>query len=125
LQYGLPGQGLHALVKSLLKLRSIGYVANMPIAAEVERFMVLSARDVVFVGQYSGQSILHVCVRAPHVMVVLAGLDYAWQHWQFEKNIRMSKPASKGPTKSQESDTQLKVRIHGIMRQAARMPYTA
>jgi flagellar biosynthetic protein FlhB len=125
LQYALSGQGLHALVKSLLKLRSIGYVAYMPIDVEVERFMVLSARDVVFVGQYSGQSILYVCVRASHVMVVLAGLDYAWQHWQFEKNIRMGKQASKGQTKSQESDTQLKVHIHGIMRQTARKPYTA
>jgi len=33
-------------------------------------------------------------------MVVLAGLDYAWPHWQFEKNIRMSKRASKGQTTS-------------------------
>jgi flagellar biosynthesis protein FlhB len=113
------------VVKSLLKLRSIGYVAYTAIAAEVERFMVLSARDVVFVGQYSGQSVLNVCVRTSYVMAVLAGLDYAWQHGQFEKNIRMSKQESKGQTQSQQSNTQLKVRIHGIMRQTVRKPYTA
>jgi flagellar biosynthesis protein FlhB len=113
------------VVKSLLKSRSIGYVAYTAIAAEVERCMVLSARDVIIVGQYNDQSILNACVRASYVMAVLTGLGDAWQHGQFEKNIRMSKQDSKGQTQSQESDTQLKVRIHGIMRQTARKPYTA
>jgi len=120
LQRILSMQGLNELVKSLLKLGVIGYMTYTTIAAEVGSFMVLSARDAASIVQYIGQSTLRVCIRASYVMVVLAVLDYAWQRWQFEKSLRMSKQEIKEENRSQEGDPQLKARIRSIMREMAR-----
>jgi flagellar biosynthetic protein FlhB len=113
-------QGLNELIKSLLKIGLIGYVSYKTIAAEVESFFMLSARDVGSIAQYAGQSTLHVCVRAAYVMVALAVLDYVWQRWQFEKSLRMSKQEIKEESKAQEGDPQIKARIRSIMREMAR-----
>lgn len=120
LQNILSVRGLNEMVKSLLKIGVIGYVAYKTIIAEVEHFLLLSARDVVSIAQYVGQSILHVCIRASYVMIALAVVDYAWQRWRFEKSLRMSKQEIKEESKAQEGDPQLKARIRSIMREMAR-----
>jgi len=120
LQRLLSMQGLNELIKSLLKIGLIGYVAYRTITAEVESFVMLSARDVGSIAQYVGQSTLHVCVRATYVMVGLAVFDYAWQRWQFEKRLRMSKQEIKEESKAQEGDPHIKARIRSLMREMAR-----
>lgn len=120
LQRILSMQGLHELLKSLLKMGLLGYVVYRAIAAEVENFLMLQDRDVLSIAQYIGTSSLHVCVRASYVMVLLAVIDYVWQRWQFEKSLRMSKQEIKEENKSQEGDPQLKARIRSIMREMAR-----
>jgi len=113
-------RGLNEMVKSLLKIGVIGYVAYKTIIAEMENFLLLSARDVVSIAQYVGRSTLHVCIRASYVMIALAVFDYAWQRWQFEKSLRMSKQEMKEESKAQEGDPRLKARIRSIMREMAR-----
>jgi flagellar biosynthesis protein FlhB len=120
LQRLLSVQGLSELIKSLLKIGLIGYVTYRTIMAEVESFVMLSARDVGSIAQYVGQSTLHVCVRAAYVMLALAVLDYAWQRWQFEKRLRMTKQEIKEESKAHEGDPQIKARIRSIMREMAR-----
>jgi flagellar biosynthetic protein FlhB len=120
LQRLLSVQGLSELIKSLLKIGLIGYVTYRTIMAEVESFVMLSARDVGSIAQYVGQSTLRVCVRAAYVMLALAVLDYAWQRWQFEKRLRMTKQEIKEESKAQEGDPQIKARIRSIMREMAR-----
>lgn len=120
LQRILSMQGLSELLKALLKIGIIGYVAYTTITAEVERFLVLTAYDTVAITQYTGQSLLQVCIRSTYVMVVLAVIDYAWQRWQFEKRLRMSKQEIKEEHKEQEGDPQLKARIRSLMREMAR-----
>ena len=113
-------QGLNELIKSLLKIGLIGYVAYGTIMAEVENFVMLSARDVGAIAQYAGQSTLRVCVRAAYVMAALAAFDYAWQRWQFEKRLRMTRQEVKEESKAQEGDPHIKARIRSLMREMAR-----
>src|SRR5215475_10207375 len=120
LQRLLSVQGLSELIKSLLKIGLIGYVTYRTIIAEVESFVMLSARDVGSIAQYVGQSTLRVGLRAAYVMLALAVVDYAWQRWQFEKRLRMSKQEIKEESKAQEGDPQIKARIRSIMREMAR-----
>ena len=120
LQHLLSMQGLNELIKSLLKIGLIGYVTYRTIMAEVESFIMLGARDVSSIAQHVGQSTLHVSVRAAYVMVGLAVFDYAWQRWQFEKRLRMTKQEIKEESKAQEGNPQIKARIRSIMREMAR-----
>jgi flagellar biosynthetic protein FlhB len=53
-------------------------------------------------------------------MLGLAVFDYAWQRWQFEKSLRMTKQEIKEENKAQEGDPHIKARIRSIMREMAR-----
>src|SRR5205807_919414 len=49
-----------------------------------------------------------------------AALDYAWQRYQFEKSMRMTKQEIKEEHKQAEGDPQLKARIRARQRAIAR-----
>jgi flagellar biosynthetic protein FlhB len=47
-------------------------------------------------------------------------LDYAFQRWQYEKNLRMSLQEVKDERKESDGDPQIRSRIRSIMREMAR-----
>jgi flagellar biosynthetic protein FlhB len=53
------------------------------------------------------------------VLVFLAILDYAYQRWEFEKSIRMTKQEIKDEYKNTEGDPMIKARIRRIQREMA------
>jgi len=69
-------------------------------------------------------AILDLCftifVRALIVMIVLAILDWAYQKYDFEKNLKMSKQEVKDEHKQSEGDPQVKGRIRTLQREASK-----
>jgi flagellar biosynthetic protein FlhB len=53
-------------------------------------------------------------------LVLLAALDYAYQRWQFEKNMMMTKEEVKEEHKQMEGDPKIKARIRAIQMETAR-----
>jgi flagellar biosynthetic protein FlhB len=54
------------------------------------------------------------------IMTVLAVLDYAFQKWQFEEQLKMTKQEVKEEHKQTEGDPQVKARIKSLQLQTAR-----
>ena len=54
------------------------------------------------------------------VLLVMAILDYAYQKYEFEESIKMSKQEIKDEHKQLEGDPQVKARIRQLMRDASR-----
>jgi flagellar biosynthetic protein FlhB len=52
-------------------------------------------------------------------MIVLAVGDYAYQRWQHEQSLKMTKQEIKDERKQSEGDPQIKARIRSLQRQAA------
>jgi flagellar biosynthetic protein FlhB len=52
-------------------------------------------------------------------MVVIAILDYVWQRFQYEKNLRMTWQEIKEEVKQQEGNPQLKAHVRSAMREMA------
>jgi flagellar biosynthetic protein FlhB len=63
---------------------------------------------------------LRLLLRTILVMVVLAALDYAYQRWTYEKNLKMSKQEVKEELKQTEGDPIIRSRIRTVQRQLAR-----
>ena len=53
------------------------------------------------------------------MLFILAALDYAYQRWEYEKSIRMTKQEIKDEYKSTEGDPMIKARIRRIQREMA------
>ena len=113
-------QSVHELVKSLLKIGVIGYIAYTTIAGDFERLFPLSQQTVTDLVHFLGEHLLRLGARTAYALIAIAALDYGVQRWQHEKSLRMTLQEIKQEHKESDGDPHLKGRIRGIMRDMAR-----
>ena len=107
------------LVKSLAKITLIGVVAYYSVKRELPGLLPLLDQSV-------GQVVLHltgtafrVAARIILALLVLGALDYLYQRYRFEKNLRMTKQEVKDEMRQVEGDPKVRARIKSLMRQMA------
>ena len=108
------------LLKSLLKICIILYVIYSVIKSEI----VLMPRMIDMTFEQSltktGAIIMSIVTKAGITFVFVAGADYLYQWWEYEKNLRMSKQEVKDEYRQTEGDPQIKGRIRQIQQQRAK-----
>lgn len=116
----LSAQAPIDLVKSLAKLGLMGGAvytvlrAAMPDALRLAQMPPMALMPLV--REYS----MRLLMTAGLSYLVLAGADYLWQWWSFNKDLRMSKEEVKQESKQQEGDPHIKSRRRQIARSYAR-----
>jgi flagellar biosynthetic protein FlhB len=108
------------LFRDTTKLLIIGVVGFFAIASEFESTFLLPDMSVPQVAATLGQAALRVALKIGAAMLVLAILDYAYQKYEFEKSIKMSKQEIKDELKDTEGSPQMKARVRQIQRETAR-----
>ena len=116
----LSVRSLAELIKSVLKLLIIGMVAYTVIKSESARFPHLYHLETLGILIFILKGIFKIFIGVILIMVVIAVLDYVFQKWQFEQQIKMTKQEVKEEQKQSEGDPQVKSRIRSIQFQAAR-----
>jgi len=113
-------RSLVELVKNIFKILIVGFAVYIIMRGEAERFVLLVDQSVwgilLYICGVSFKIILSVCL----VLILLAALDYAYQKWEFEKELRMTKQEIKDESKQSEGDPLIKARIRRLQREAAR-----
>jgi flagellar biosynthetic protein FlhB len=112
-------KSLVELVKSILKIIVVGWIAYGVISAHLKEFPALVDLEVgqilVFIGQVAFKITLYVCL----ALVLMAALDFIYQRWQFEENLKMTKQEVKDEHKQVEGDPKVKGRIRSMQREVA------
>jgi flagellar biosynthesis protein FlhB len=108
------------LVKSIGKLFVIGYVAYSTIRGEVPQILALTDQSAGGIFSYIAWISFKIALKTFLVITVLAGLDYAFQRWDYEKSLRMTKREVQDEFKQTEGDPLIKSRIRSIQREMAR-----
>ncbi|GAA0331925.1 flagellar biosynthesis protein FlhB [Bacillus carboniphilus] len=107
------------LLKSVLKISFIGVVTFAVLWLHIDDIMMLAQYSVgdslVVVGNLTVQMGLFASV----TLVALSVLDYLYQKYDFEKNIRMSKQDIKDEYKNTEGDPLIKSKIKQRQREMA------
>ncbi|HUV49839.1 MAG TPA: flagellar biosynthesis protein FlhB [Anaerolineae bacterium] len=113
-------RSLVELAKSIFKISIVGFVAYVTIKGEIENFIPLPDQSVwgilIYIGWVAFKIILRVCL----VLIILAVLDYIYQKWEYEKNLKMSKQEVKDEFRQAEGDPLVKAKIKRLQRDAAR-----
>ncbi len=105
------------LVQSLLKIFAVGLVLYITVKGEQDKLMSLSDTSIkLAIAQIAGLMI-KMGIRAGILLFVLALFDYAYQRWEYEQNLKMTKQEIKQETKQSEGDPLIKARIRGIQRE--------
>ncbi len=116
----VSGKTLVELPKSILKLVVVGSIAYVMVVKNLTRMPDLMQLSVAGILQEFGwiafQITFFVCI----ALIVLATADYIFQHWQHEKELRMTKQEVKDEQKQLMGDPQIKAKIKSAQREMAR-----
>lgn len=110
-------QSLAELIKSIIKVAVIGYVAYSEYSKQLMIFSRLSDMNLQASSAFIGNVTLNVVFKIIFWLMVLAVADYIYQKWQLERQLRMSKEEIKDEFKQQEGDPQFKAKIKQKQRQ--------
>jgi flagellar biosynthetic protein FlhB len=113
------GRSMVELLKSLAKLAVMGWVAWAFLKGERDTIVSLGLMDHAQAGQHVRDLIWRLCLRMSLVMMVIAGADYLYQRFQFEKSIKMTRQEVKEEMKRSEGDPIIKSQFKRRHRQLA------
>ncbi len=113
-------RALMELFKSLAKLAIVGVIAYWTVKGEMGRFLNLGQMGVSGIALYILKVVLKIFLRVCVVMAFLAALDFAFQKWQFEEQLKMTKHEVKEEFKRSEGDPLIKSRIRRVQQEMAR-----
>ena len=105
------------LFKASFKILFIGYFIYDFLRDNYMMIINFLHMDINSSLAFMGNTIISIGIRASIVLLVLAIFDYAYQLWEYEKNLRMSKQEVKEEYKQVEGNPQIKSRIREKQRQ--------
>lgn len=84
-------RSLVELLKSLVKVGVVGYVAYSTVANEFQRALELVDMEVISTLAYVGDVALTILLKCCGVMLLLALIDYLFVRWEMEEKMKMTK----------------------------------
>ena len=112
-------RALVELLKSFLKIIFIGVITFSIIWIYKDDMMMLSMKSVESAISFFGYMTIVMGIAATIALLLLSILDYVYQRYDFEKNIRMSKQDIKDEHKNVEGDPLIRSKIKEKQRQIA------
>ena len=107
------------LLKNVLKVTVVGYVAWDALQGILGETITLMDGDPAGVLSFMARGAVAVGFKTGLAFLALAALDYAYQRFEYEKEMRMTKQEVKDEGKQMEGDPAVKGRIRSIQRRIA------
>ncbi|MDR1588975.1 MAG: flagellar biosynthesis protein FlhB [Oscillospiraceae bacterium] len=112
---------LTELVKSVLKVTILGYIAYTSYRALLAEFPNYIGRDIQGLFLSTMNTAFTIALKMAAAFALIAAGDYLFQWWKFEKDMRMTKQEVKDEYKTTEGDPQIKSKIRQKQRQMSAM----
>ena len=107
------------LVKSIVKIFLIGYVAYSYLVDRQNDILILYDVPLIQAIAFIGETVINLGLRISLLFMVVAAADFAYQKFKFAKDMRMTKQEVKEEFKNQEGNPEIKGRIRQKMREAS------
>lgn len=112
-------RSLMDLAKSLAKLVIILAVVYFVLMSELDNIMMIITLPLTNAFMYVGGVIIRLGITVGAWFIFIAAVDYAFQRYKHNKDLRMSKQEVKDEYKQIEGNPQIKGRIRSKMREAS------
>lgn len=110
-------RGLVDLVKSIFKIVIVLYISYKYIMDQSKDIIRLMQMDVFDVARFTVTTAIDLAIRICIALIILGILDFRYQKWQFEKDLKMSKEEVKEEHKQIEGNPEVKGKIKQKQRQ--------
>ena len=108
------------LTKNIFKIVIVMLIAYYTIKKSIANYIPIMDTEISTIFSFVAWEAFEVAMKIILVFIVLAYLDYIFQKYDFEQNIKMTKQEVKDELKQMEGDPQIKARIRSIQRDTAR-----
>ncbi len=108
------------LFKSIVKITIVTIVAWWAVRGSFESIMATAGQETLQIGIFTYNLIVSLLFKMILAMLLIAILDYGFQRWDFEDNLKMSKQEIKEEYKQFEGDPIIKSRIRSLQREMSR-----
>jgi flagellar biosynthesis protein FlhB len=113
-------RSLVEVIKSLLKVGLIGWIAYKTMQGEFSQALLLTEMPIDQTILYLAKTATLVMAKVAAIMIALAVLDFAFVRWEMEEKMKMTKQEQKEEMKETEGDPHIKSKIRSIQQQMAR-----
>lgn len=110
---------LFELIKDVIKIALIFYVAYSDLAEGAETIGVLYDLSLTQAVVYVGEFVINLGIKLSAIYLIIGFADYIYQKLKFKKDLMMSKQEVKDEYKQQEGDPQVKGKIKSKMREVS------
>lgn len=111
---------LAELGKAVIKFLVLGYVLYAAIRREWPHFLVLIQLEPTLMLAEVGRFAVRLSLWAGLTIALLGVADYAFQWWEHERKLRMSRKELREEMKESEGDPLLRSRVRSLQREMAR-----
>lgn len=112
-------QGLMRLLFGLVKIAVIGAVAFYVLAGKFEEILALSEMPLLTVTAMIFDMLLWTTIKIAIALLILAILDYAFQKWKYEQDLKMTTQEIREEMKNLEGNPEVRMRRRQVQRQLA------
>ncbi|RMH63819.1 MAG: flagellar biosynthesis protein FlhB [Calditrichaeota bacterium] len=110
-------RSLVELLKGVLKITIIAFIGYSVLSKLYGTYLVMPHRTVAEIAGFLGDAIYELTFKVLLALLVMAIADFAYQRYEHEKSLKMTKDEVKDEAKQAEGDPKVKSRIKSIMRQ--------
>lgn len=107
-------RSLVELAKGILKIVIIAGIAYYVVKKYQQEYMFLATKSIDEIVEFASIVIFELGVKVGIALLIMAVADYAYQRWEHEKSLKMTKQEVKDEVKQQEGDPKVKGKIRNI-----------
>lgn len=108
------------VIKSLLKVLLIGWVAYSTVLNNFEEALILIDTSVGITFSYLARISTLILAKVCAILILIAFLDFLFVKWELEEKMKMTKQEMKEEFKESEGDPHIKAQIRAIQQEMAR-----
>jgi len=108
------------LIKGIAKISMVAYVSIYVIRTHLDEFWLLAFDTVPGTIAYLGAILFELTVKIGLLLIVIGVADFAYQKYEHNKNLKMTKQEVKEESKQYEGNAQVKGKIKQAQLQASR-----
>jgi flagellar biosynthetic protein FlhB len=113
-------RGTAELLKGIAKLAMIGVICWTQVQGSLPHIVQAATMPLEIFMSIVGQVIWNIAIRVAVLLAMIAAADYAFQKFQYEKMMRMSREEMRQEMKQQDGDPLLKRRIRQKQRELSK-----
>lgn len=107
-------------LKGIIKIIIVASVAYFVLTKHLADYLVVANMTALQVVTFLGSMFLELGMKVGFALLILAIADYAYQKYEYEKSLKMTKQEVKDEQKQYEGSAEVKGRIRSAQRQASR-----